>query len=146
MRKLLSMLAVVTVLLTAIGCEKNDEVISATSLPQEVKAFVNTHFPSVDIVNVIKDYSGRKAYDFEILLNDGTRLEMTKNGGWKDVENYKKGVPSSIVPAAILAYVAENHPDAMIVSIDRERGFEVELNVGVDIHFDKNGNFNRYDY
>ena len=98
------------------------------------------------ILNVIKDYSGRKAYDFEIKLDDGTRLEISKGGEWKDVENYKKGVPSSIIPAEILAYVADNHPEAIVISIDRERGFEVGLNVGVDIYFDQSGNFSRYDY
>ena len=146
MKKLLSMLAVATALLVAVGCQKNDEVIMVSNLPREVATFVQVHFPDVEIVNVVKDYSGRKAYDFEIMLNDGTRIEISKSGQWQDVENYKKGVPMSIVPATIQAYVADNHPDAMIVSIDRERGFEVELNIGVDIHFDKNGNFNRYDY
>lgn len=146
MKKLLSMLAVATMLLVAVGCEKNDEVIAASNLPREVTTFVQVHFPNIEIMNVIKDYSGHKAYDFEIMLNDGTRIEISKNGQWQDVENYKKGVPASIVPAPIQAYVVENHPDAKIVAIDRERGFEVELNIGVDIHFDKNGNFNRYDY
>lgn len=146
MKKFLSMLAIVAAMFAAVGCEKNDEVVLAENLPQEVIAFVQTHFPGVEILNVIKDYSGRKAYDFEIRLDDGTRLEISKGGEWKDVENYKKGVPSSIIPAEIRAYVTDNHPEAMIISIDRERGFEVGLNVGVDIYFDQSGNFSRYDY
>lgn len=146
MKKFLSMLAIVAAMFAAVGCEKNDEVVLAENLPREVIAFVQTHFPGVEILNVIKDYSGRKAYDFEIRLDDGTRLEISKGGEWKDVENYKKGVPSSIIPAEIRAYVTDNHPEAMIISIDRERGFEVGLNVGVDIYFDQRGNFSRYDY
>jgi hypothetical protein len=140
------MFAIVAAMFAVVGCEKNDEVVLAENLPREVTAFVQTHFPGVEILNVIKDYSGRKAYDFEIRLDDGTRLEISKVGEWKDVENYKKGVPSSIIPAEILAYVADNHPEAIVISIDRERGFEVGLNVGVDIYFDQSGNFSRYDY
>ena len=146
MKKFLSMFAIVAAMFAVVGCEKNDEVVLAENLPREVTTFVQTHFPGVEILNVIKDYSGRKAYDFEIKLDDGTRLEISKGGEWKDVENYKKGVPSSIIPAEILAYVADNHPEAIVISIDRERGFEVGLNVGVDIYFDQSGNFSRYDY
>ena len=57
----------------------------------------------------------------------------------------RKGLHGGVT-ASVPCSLFQNHPDAMIVSIDRERGFEVELNVGVDIYFDKNGNFNRYDY
>ncbi len=146
MKKFLSMFAIVAAMFVVVGCGKNDEVVLAENLPREVTTFVQTHFPGVEILNVIKDYSGRKAYDFEIRLDDGTRLEISKGGEWKDVENYKKGVPSSIIPAEILAYVADNHPEAIVISIDRERGFEVGLNVGVDIYFDQSGNFSRYDY
>ena len=146
MKKFLSMFAIVAAMFAVVGCEKNDEVVLAENLPREVTTFVQTHFPGVEILNVIKDYSGRKAYDFEIRLDDGTRLEISKGGEWKDVENYKKGVPSSIIPTEILAYVADNHPEAIVISIDRERGFEVGLNVGVDIYFDQSGNFSRYDY
>lgn len=146
MKKFLSMFAIVAAMFAVVGCEKNDEVVLAENLPREVTTFVQTHFPGVEILNVIKDYSGRKAYDFEIRLDDGTRLEISKGGEWKDVENYKNGVPSSIIPAEILAYVADNHPEAIVISIDRERGFEVGLNVGVDIYFDQSGNFSRYDY
>jgi hypothetical protein len=146
MKKFLSMFAIVAAMFAVVGCEKNDEVVLAENLPREVTIFVQTHFPGVEILNVIKDYSGRKAYDFEIRLDDGTRLEISKGGEWKDVENYKKGVPSSIIPAEILAYVVDNHPEAIVISIDRERGFEVGLNVGVDIYFDQSGNFSRYDY
>ena len=146
MKKLLSVFAVVFGLFTAVSCEKPDEVIAVESLPREVITLVQTHFPGVEIVNVIKDYSGRKSYDFEISLKDGTRLDVLKNGQWKEVLNYKKGVPSSIIPASILTYVTENHAEALVISIDRERGYDVELNTGMDIVFDASGNFSRYDY
>ncbi len=146
MKKLLSVFAVVFGLFTAVSCEKPDEVIAVESLPREVITLVQTHFPGVEIVNVIKDYSGRKSYDFEISLKDGTRLDVLKNGQWKEVSNYKKGVPSSIIPASILTYVTENHAEALVISIDRERGYDVELNTGMDIVFDASGNFSRYDY
>lgn len=146
MKKILSMMAMVAAIFSMVGCEKEDEIISVAQLPREVTAFVQTHFPGVEILSVVKDYSGSRAYDFELRLDDGTRLDMKKGGQWKEVENFKKGVPASIVPSEILAFVAENHPDTIIVSIDSERGYEVSLRGGVDIHFDKAGNFSRYDY
>lgn len=145
MKKFLSMMAMVAAIFSMVGCEKEDEVISVAQLPREVTAFVQTHFSGAEILSVVKDYSGSRAYDFELRLDDGTRLDIKKDGQWKEVENFKKGVPASIVPSEILAFVAENHPDTIIVSIDSERGYEVSLREGVDIHFDQAGNFSRYD-
>ena len=110
MKKFMSMFAIFAAIFAMVGCEKEDVVISVEQLPREVTSFVQAHFPGVEILNVVKDYSGTRAYDFELRLADGTRLDIRKGGQWKEVENFKKGVPSSIVPAEILTYVAENHP------------------------------------
>jgi hypothetical protein len=42
--------------------------------------------------------------------------------------------------------VKKTHSGTRIVGIERERnGFEVTLNNGIDMKFDKNGNFLKYD-
>lgn len=75
-----------------VGCEK-DVVISVEQLPGEVTSFVQVHFPGVEILSVVKDYSGAKAYDFELRLADGTRLDIRRGGQWKEVENFKRESP-----------------------------------------------------
>lgn len=57
-----------------------------------------------------------------------------------------KSVPDAYVPAGVRAYVSKNHSGQRIVSIDRERsGYDVELSNGIEMKFDKVGNFLRYD-
>jgi Protein of unknown function (DUF2874). len=56
------------------------------------------------------------------------------------------GVPTGFLPTAMANYVATNFPGVNIIEVNKERSkFEVELNNGVELVFDKNGNFLRYD-
>ena len=84
---------------------------------------------------------------YEVILNDGTEISFDRDGNWENVEvNNTKSVPSTIVPKAIRAYVAKTHPGQRIVGIDKERkGYEIELSNGIDMKFDKAGQFLRYD-
>ncbi len=57
-----------------------------------------------------------------------------------------QAVPEGIVPAAIKTYIKTKHINKFVIEIKKERKeYEVELNNGIDIVFDKNGNFKRYD-
>ena len=50
------------------------------------------------------------------------------------------------MPAAIVNYVKAKHPANFVKQISKEKKeYEVDLNNGVDIVFDRNGNFKRYD-
>ena len=56
------------------------------------------------------------------------------------------GVPTAIIPAAINEYVAAKHAGQYVVQIGKDgKNYEVELNSTIEIVFDKNGNFLRYD-
>ena len=56
------------------------------------------------------------------------------------------GVSTCFLLTAMANYVATNFPVVNIIEVNKERSkFEVELNNGVDLVFDKNGNFLRYD-
>lgn len=55
-------------------------------------------------------------------------------------------MPGSFVPNAIQTYVANNQKGAKVVGIERTRGgYDIELSNGIEMKFDKNGNFKRYD-
>ena len=52
----------------------------------------------------------------------------------------------AIVPPTIAAYVADNYSVTGINEISRDnRGYEVELNTGVELIFDRDGKFVRID-
>ena len=146
MKKIFSILALAIATLVGLqSCEKEDVMIPAAELPSEVMSFLDTHFSGIEIRSVIKDYDN-STYEFEVYLSNGTRIELSRRGEWRNVENHLAGVPHSVIPNKILTYVAENYPDQMIIGIERDREIDVELKGGVELVFSLNEDFVKFDY
>ena len=146
MKKIFSILALAIATLAGLqSCEKEDVMIPAAELPSEVISFLDTHFSGIEVRSVIKDYDN-STYEFEVYLANGTRIELSRRGEWRNVENHLAGVPHSVIPNKILTYVAENYPDQMIIGIERDRQIDVELKGGVELVFSLNEDFVRFDY
>ena len=146
MKKIFSILALAIATLVGLqSCEKEDVMIPAAELPEEVISFLDTHFSGIEVRSVIKDYDN-STYEFEVYLANGTRIELSRRGEWRNVENHLAGVPHSVIPNKILTYVAENYPDQMIIGIERDRQIDVELKGGVELVFSLNEDFVKFDY
>lgn len=146
MKKIFSILALAIATLVGLqSCEKEDVMIPAAELPSEVISFLDTHFSGIEVRSVIKDYDN-STYEFEVYLSNGTRIELSRRGEWRNVENHLAGVPHSVIPNKILTYVAENYPDQMIIGIERDRQIDVELKGGVELVFSLNEDFVKFDY
>ena len=146
MKKIFSILALAIATLVGLqSCEKEDVMIPAAELPSEVISFLDTHFSGIEVRSVIKDYDN-STYEFEVYLANGTRIELSRRGEWRNVENHLAGVPHSVIPKKILTYVAENYPDQMIIGIERDRQIDVELKGGVELVFSLNEDFVKFDY
>ena len=114
----------------------NDRPITFQQLPQKAQQFINTHFSGVEVLSATVDD------DYEVYLANGTKVEFTMQGEWKEVKCPGAAVPSAIIPTAISKYVKANFPNTTIVKIDKKySGYEVELNNDLELKFDKNGNF-----
>lgn len=146
MKKIFSILALAIATLVGLqSCEKEDVMIPTAELPEEVISFLDTHFSGIEVRSVIKDYDN-STYEFEVYLSNGTRIELSRRGEWRNVENHLAGVPHSVIPNKILTYVAENYPDQMIIGIERDRQIDVELKGGVELVFSLNEDFVKFDY
>jgi hypothetical protein len=146
MKKIFSILALAIATLVGLqSCEKEDVMIPAAELPEEVISFLDTHFSGIEVRSVIKDYDN-STYEFEVYLSNGTRIELSRRGEWRNVENHLAGVPHSVIPNKILTYIAENYPDQMIIGIERDRQIDVELKGGVELVFSLNEDFVKFDY
>ncbi|MBO5758667.1 MAG: PepSY-like domain-containing protein [Rikenellaceae bacterium] len=146
MKKIFSILALAIAALVGLqSCEKNDVMIPAAELPSEVISFLDTHFSGIEVRSVIKDYDN-SSYEFEVYLSDGTQLELSRRGEWRNVKNHLSGVPHSVVPNKILTYVEANYPDQMIVGIERDREIDVDLKSGMELVFNLSEDFVRFDY
>ncbi|MDO4771380.1 PepSY-like domain-containing protein [Porphyromonas sp.] len=133
MRKMKMMLtSALLLLVTLVGCDKDDKIIAPTDLPNAAQTFISTHFPGKDVVLVKTDDSG-----YDVVLSDGSKIDFDRNGNWEDVESRTTQVPDGIVPQPILTYVNTTYPDAKILKISRDRrDYEVDLSNGKELKFD----------
>ena len=145
MKKLILSLALM--LGVAVGVSARDTYAHDVSvLPASAKTILKANFKApVSVVKIEKGLTGIKEY--EVVLTDGNEVTFDKGGNWDNIETSRQqSVPSSILPDGIRTYVAKHHAGTRVVGIDRERsGYEVELSNGVDLKFDRNGTFLRYD-
>ena len=75
-------------------------------------------------------------------LADGTEIEVDANGNWIEIECFRRALPDGIVPQPIVDYVAQNYPNGVIVTIERDdNGYEIELRDGTELKFDNDLNF-----
>jgi hypothetical protein len=136
-----SFLGMVCLFLTS--CEK-EKVVGEGELPTAATRYIGDHFPGQQILQVKKELDHLRK-SFEVILSEGFKLEFNKAGEIQGVEG-TKALPNSVVPAKILEYVNANFPDEQIFDweLDDNRQ-EVKLGNGLELVFDKQGNFLRLD-
>lgn len=130
---------------TFTACADHDTPIEFSQLPQAAQDFSTQHFGSEDILFIVLDTEiGDKEY--KISYKNGAEVKFNKAGEWKSVENDRGIVPEAIIPAAVLNTVKAKHPNASVTKISKERKtIDVELNDKIEMVFNKNGKFLRYD-
>ncbi|MBP5412446.1 MAG: PepSY-like domain-containing protein [Bacteroidales bacterium] len=139
MKKVL-ILTLSLITLSAVAC--HDRPVTFNDLPQKSQQFLNTYFKNIGLLSAKYDDG-----EYEVVLKDGTKIEFSRQGEWKEVDCHTKAVPSGIVPTAISNYVKTNFPDNIIVKIERTyNGYDIELDNDLDLKFDKNGNEQGIDY
>lgn len=139
--------AAIAVAMSLVACdEEGKKPIEFSDLPQSAQTFVQTHFADKQIAAVYRD-SEVADKDYEVIFVDGANIDFTKKGEWDEVEDRDAdGVPTAIMPQGIVDYVATTYVGQYVVQIGKDRSnYEVELVNGVDLVFDKEGRFLRYD-
>ena len=116
----------------------NDKPIQVTELPKVAQQFIQNHFgnQSVAMAKMETDFMD-KSYD--VIFTNGDKVEFDKKGKWTNVDCKHTQVPAAIVPKDIQKYVEKHYPDAKVLQIELtdRKGYEVDLNNGFDIEFDK---------
>lgn len=111
-------------------------------VPSQVQNFVKKHFPENQIVKYKMEVSQRKT-EYEIKLDEKTELDF--NQDFQLIEGDSKlGLPLSVLPKKIVDYISENQPNVAVKEWEtKSYGQKAELTNGVDLYFDKDGNFVR---
>ena len=122
--------------------QANPQAAAATAqaLPEAITTFIKQNFPNATITGVEPDHDNG-GMEYDVYLNDGTQLDFDANNQWETIESRGKGVPAVFIPKAIATYVKSNY-QLPIVKIHKEHyGYEIELNNGMELSFDRSGQF-----
>lgn len=121
-----------------------DRYLKTEKYPTKITSFIAQHFPDSDIVSIKEEKKLHKT-EYEVKLRNMEELEFDGNYDIKSMES-KSGLPNSVIPQKIREYVAKNYPQSKIEEWDLKRkGQEIELNNGLEILFDFDGNFIKID-
>ena len=113
-----------------------DRIVPVDSIPQAARALIAEHFPGRNAQFVKADFN-----EWEVQLNDGTEIELTGSGEWKEIKAYA-GVPVGVFPKPIADYVSQAYPNVPILKAERERrGYELKLANRMEMYFDSSGRF-----
>ena len=118
----------------------------AAMLPVAAQTTLKANFKAgVSLVKVDKDFG--RVSEYEVILTDGTEVTFDRAGNVKEVETAAaNAVPSALVPQNIRSYVKNTHSGTRIVGYEVKRsGYEVTLSNGLELKFNKQGNFVKYD-
>lgn len=141
---IIAMMAVIGV--SSMACARDTYVHSASVLPKTAQTVLAKFFPGkVSLVKIDKDLGF--VDDYTVTMADGSEVTFDRNGNWETIEVLPgRQVPNGLTPRLVAEYVRSNHKGLNIVGLDRDRkGYDVELTNGIELKFDKNGRFIRYD-
>lgn len=122
-----------------------DKPINYNQVPKEGQQFIGKYFGAKQVSSsMLEDDFFSKEY--KVYLLNGTKIEFDSDGNWKEVDGNRNPIPTGFVPAKIANYVKRSFPNTKITKIERERNeIEVKLSNGLEMKFDKNGNFKKID-
>ncbi len=145
MKKLLSilMLAIIAVVpMTA--RDRNSRNVK--DLPPAAQTMLNKYFGGEKVSHIKIDKPTFGSTEYDVILNNGTEIEFDAKGEWKEIDCGSNAVPKDLILKTIRDYVSSNFKGQKIVNIEKQRNkYQIELQNGTDLEFDRAGRFLRID-
>ena len=115
----------------------NDKPISVNTLPAKAQTLLSQHFNGQKVMlATIETGVINKSYD--VVLQNGTKLEFDKKGNLTEIDCKQGKVPAKLIPQAIRNYLKKNYPAQAVKKIEMSKNeYEVELANGLDLTFNK---------
>ena len=115
----------------------NDKPISVNALPAKAQTLLSQHFNGQKVMLATIE-SGVVSRSYDVVLQNGTKLEFDKQGNLTEVDCKQATVPNQLIPQAIRNYLKENYPAQAVKKIEMNKNeYEVELANGLDLTFNK---------
>ena len=115
----------------------NDKPIAINALPIKAQTLLSNHFYNQKVmIATIESGIINKSYD--VVLQNGTKLEFDKKGNLTEIDCKQGIVPALLIPQAIKNYLKDNYAGQSVKKIEINKNeYEVELTNGLDLTFNK---------
>ena len=115
----------------------NDKPIAVNALPVKAQTLLSNHFNNQKVMlATIESGVGSRSYD--VVLQNGTKLEFDKKGNLTEIDCKQATVPDQLIPQAIKNYLMDNYAGQSVKKIEMNKNeYEVELANGLDLTFNK---------
>ena len=115
----------------------NGKPISVDALPAKAQTLLNNHFNGQKVMLATIE-SGIVSRSYDVVLQNGTKLEFDKKGNLTEIDCKQGIVPALLIPQAIKNYLKDNYAGQSVKKIEMNKNeYEVELTNGLDLTFNK---------
>ena len=115
----------------------NDKPISVNALPAKAQTLLSQHFNGQKVMLATIE-SGVVSRSYDVVLQNGMKLEFDKKGNLTEIDCKQGIVPALLIPQAIKNYLKDNYAGQSVKKIEmNKKEYEVELTNGLDLTFNK---------
>ena len=146
MKRMKEMKRMIRILMIAICCmlscnmaanAGNDKPIAVNALPAKAQTLLSNHFNNQKVMLATIE-SGVVSRSYDVVLQNGTKLEFDKKGNLTEIDCKQDIVPAQLIPQAIRNYLKDNYAGQSVKKIEMNKNeYEVELANGLDLTFNK---------
>ena len=123
----------------------DERPIEVSQLPKAAQEFIAKNFSHQPVLYANVDREVLDT-DYQVRLEDGTKIEFNGKGEWTEISNKRTGIPHSIIPKKLIEYVGKQYPEAHFLSIERDsRDYEIKLSNGIELTFTLDGKLIGFD-
>ena len=143
MKRIMFLICMFLMMGTTYSIAGDGYVVGIQQLPAGAQEVMTKYFADKTVLTILKERD-----EYEVIFNNGEKIEFNKKGEWTEVSCHTTQVPDILIPDPIKARIKADFANSKIVKIDRSsngKKYEVKLNNGLEVEFDKKFNIIKVD-
>ena len=143
MKRIMFLICMFLMMGTTYSMADDGYVVGIQQLPATAQEVMTKYFADKTVLTILKERD-----EYEVIFNNGEKIEFNKKGEWTEVSCHTTQVPDILIPDPIKARIKADFANSKIVKIDRSsngKKYEVKLNNGLEVEFDKKFNVIKVD-
>lgn len=139
MKRLFFLCSFIMLLTFTAFCD-NEKPVPRVELPQPIQQFIDTNYYGIAFRGATYDAEEK---EYEILMEEGVKLEFNQKGAWMDVRSPKlTGIFQKLLPQKLLNDFYTRTPRETIIEVSKEKkGYELKTLSGKEFHYNSKGKF-----